>query len=95
MRLHASCLPWAIDALHKLPEITLLYLFVKKLLTGLKGDSAEGGSCETRDTWKFMRMPVSWEGGVSISKREKCKLSKTEGLAASLNWLPKWIEERG
>jgi len=33
--------------------------------------------------------------GVSISKREKCTLSKTEGLTDLLNWLPKGIEERG
>ena len=34
-RLHASFLPCALDALHKQPEKTLLYLFVRKLPTGL------------------------------------------------------------
>jgi DNA-binding MarR family transcriptional regulator len=33
-RLHTSFLPCAVNALHKLPERTLWYLFVKKLLTG-------------------------------------------------------------
>jgi hypothetical protein len=33
-RLHASFLPCALDALHKEPEKSLWYLFVKKLLTG-------------------------------------------------------------
>jgi CBS domain-containing protein len=33
--------------------------------------------------------------GVSISKREKCTLSKTGGHADLLIWLPKRIEERG
>ena len=33
--------------------------------------------------------------GVSISKREKCTLSKTEDLADLLTWLHKRIEEKG
>src|SRR3989440_13075797 len=33
-RLHTSFLPYAVNALHKLPERTLWYLFMKKLLTG-------------------------------------------------------------
>ena len=34
LRLHASCLSYGVDALHKLPKKLLVYLFVKKLLTG-------------------------------------------------------------
>jgi type I restriction enzyme M protein len=42
-RLHASFLLCTVDALHNLPEKTLLYLFVKKLLTGhLVNKSAKG-----------------------------------------------------
>ncbi len=38
LRLHASCQTWAVDALYKLPENPLLYLFVKKLLASIKHD---------------------------------------------------------
>jgi hypothetical protein len=33
--------------------------------------------------------------GGSIAKREKCTLSKTEGCADLLIWLPRRIEEKG
>jgi hypothetical protein len=58
----------------------------------LRQEIAFKGSIASAATYSNISTTVA---GVSISKREKCTLSKTEGLAASLNWFPKWIEERG
>jgi hypothetical protein len=46
------------------------------------------------DTTEMIRLSHD-HGGVSISKREKCTLSKTGCRADLLMWLPKRIEEKG
>ena len=53
------------------------------------------------DSSLFNRLQVGYQiiiaevEGVSISKCEKCTLSKTECLTDVLLWLPKQIEEKG